>query len=44
MPTPATDRPEVDLSGTDRHTHEDHRRLPEGAPHELVRGHLVVSP
>ena len=44
MPTPATDRPEVDLPEKDRYTHEDYQQLPEGAPYELIRGHLVVSP
>ncbi len=44
MPTPATDRPEVDLPEKDRYTYEDYQQLPEGAPYELIRGHLVVSP
>jgi len=44
MPTPATDRPEVDLPEKDQYTYEDYRQLPEGAPYELIRGHLVMSP
>jgi Uma2 family endonuclease len=44
MPPPATDRPEVDLPEKDRYTYEDYRQLPEGAPYELIRGHLVMSP
>jgi Uma2 family endonuclease len=44
MPTPATDRPEVDLPEKDRYTYEDYQQLPEGAPYELIHGHLVVSP
>jgi len=44
MPTPATDRPEVDLPEKDRYTYEDYQQLPEGAPYELIRGHLVMSP
>jgi Uma2 family endonuclease len=44
MSTPATDRPEVDLPEKDRYTYEDYRQLPEGAPYELIRGHLVMSP
>jgi len=44
MPTPATDRPEVDLSEKDRYTYEDYQQLPEGAPYELIHGHLVMSP
>ncbi|MEF8796175.1 MAG: hypothetical protein V5A48_06970 [Salinivenus sp.] len=44
MPTSATDRPEVDLPDKDRYTYEDYQQLPEGAPYELIRGHLVLSP
>jgi Uma2 family endonuclease len=44
MPTPTTDRPEVDLPEKDRYTYADYRQLPEGAPYELIRGHLVMSP
>ncbi len=38
------DRPEVDLPEKDRYTYEDYQQLPEGAPYELIRGHLVMSP
>ena len=44
MPTPTTDRPEVDLPSKDRYTYEDYQQLPEGAPYELIHGHLVMSP
>jgi len=44
MPAPATDRPEVDLPEKDRYTSADYRQLPEGAPYELLRGDLVVTP
>lgn len=44
MPTPAAEHPEVDLPETDRYTYDDYQRLPEGAPYELIHGHLVVSP
>lgn len=44
MPSPATDRPEVDLPEKDRYTYEDYRQLPEGAPYELIRGRLAMSP
>ena len=44
MPTPATDRPEVDLPEKDRYTYADYQQLPEGAPYELIHGHLVMSP
>ncbi len=44
MTTPATDRPEVDLPEKDRYTYEDYQQLPEGAPYELIHGHLVMSP
>lgn len=44
MPTPATDRPEVDLPEKERYTDEDYQQLPEGAPYELVHGHLVRFP
>ncbi|MFO8100459.1 MAG: Uma2 family endonuclease [Salinibacter sp.] len=43
MPTPAADRPEVDLPTKDRYTYEDYQQLPEGAPYELIHGHLVMS-
>lgn len=44
MSTPATDRPEVDLPEKERYTYADYQQLPEGAPYELIRGHLVMSP
>ena len=44
MPTPATDRPEVDLPQKDRYTYEDYQQFPEGAPYELIRGRLAMSP
>lgn len=44
MPTPATDRPEVDLPDKDWYTYDDYQQLPEGAPYELIRGRLVMSP
>ena len=44
MPSPATDRPEVDLPEKDRYTYEDYQQLPEGAPYELIRGRLAMSP
>ncbi len=44
MPTPTTDRPEVDPPSKDRYTYEDYQQLPEGAPYELIHGHLVMSP
>jgi Uma2 family endonuclease len=44
MSTPATDRPEVDLPEKARYTYADYRQLPEGAPYELIHGHLVTSP
>ena len=44
MPTPAAYRPEVDLPTKDRYTYEDYQQLPEGAPYELIHGHLVMSP
>lgn len=44
MPTPATDRPVVDLPDKDRYTYDDYKKLPEGAPYELIREHLVMSP
>jgi len=44
MPTPATDRPDVDLPEKDRYTYADYQQLPEGAPYELIHGHLVMSP
>ena len=44
MSTPATDQPEVDLPEKEVYTYEEYRQLPEGAPYELVRGDLVMSP
>jgi len=44
MPTPTADRPEIDLPDKDRYTYDDYQQLPEGAPYELVRGQLVMSP
>lgn len=44
MPTSATDRPEVTPPDQDRYTYEDYQKLPEGAPYELLHGHLVLSP
>jgi Uma2 family endonuclease len=44
MPTPTTDRPEIDLPDKDRYTYDDYQQLPEGAPYELINGHLVMSP
>ena len=44
MPTPAADRPEVDLPEKARYTYADYQQLPEGAPYELIHGHLVMSP
>lgn len=34
----------MDLPEKDRYTYEDYRQLPEGAPYELINGHLVMSP
>jgi Uma2 family endonuclease len=44
MPTPTADRPEVDLPLEGQYTYEDYQQLPEGAPYELIHGHLVMSP
>ena len=44
MSTPTADRPEVDLPEKDRYTYADFQQLPEGAPYELIHGHLVTSP
>jgi Uma2 family endonuclease len=44
MAPSATDRPEVDLPEKQRYTYENYQQLPEGAPYELIRGHLVMSP
>ena len=44
MAPSATDRPEVGLPEKDRYTYEDYQQLPEGAPYELIHGHLVMSP
>jgi len=43
MSEPATDRPEVDLPEKDRYTYADYQQLPEGAPYELIHGHLLMS-
>jgi Uma2 family endonuclease len=44
MSTSTADRPEVDLPDKDRYTYDDYRQLPEGAPYELIRGELIMSP
>lgn len=44
MSTSTADRPEVDLPEKDRYTYDDYQQLPEGAPYELIHGHLVMSP
>ena len=44
MSTPTPDRPEVNPPEKDRYTYADYQQLPEGAPYELIRGHLVMSP
>lgn len=44
MPTPTADRPEIDLPEKARYTYDDYQQLPEGAPYELIHGHLVMSP
>lgn len=44
MSTPTADRPDINPTEQDRHTYEDYQQLPEGAPYELIRGHLVMSP
>ncbi len=43
MPRPAADHSEVDLPEKDRYTYADYQQLPEGAPYELIHGHLVKS-
>jgi len=40
MPIRTEDRPEVDLPDTDRYTYDDYQQLSEGAPYELIHGHL----
>ena len=32
------------LQGKERYTYADYAQLPEGAPYELIHGHLVMSP
>jgi Uma2 family endonuclease len=44
MPTSPANRPEVDLPEKETYTYADHQQLPEGAPYELIHGHLVMSP
>ncbi|MFP4229061.1 MAG: Uma2 family endonuclease [Salinivenus sp.] len=44
MPAPLANRPEVDLPSKERYTYDDYQQLPEGAPYELIHGHLVMSP
>lgn len=44
MSTFTADRPEVDLPEKARYTYGDYQKLPEGAPYELIHGHLVMSP
>jgi Uma2 family endonuclease len=44
MSPSAADHSEVDLPEKDRYTYDDYRQLPEGAPYELIRGHLARSP
>jgi Uma2 family endonuclease len=44
MSTSTAGRPEVDLSDKDRYTYDDYQQLPEGAPYELIRGKLLMSP
>lgn len=44
MPNPATRRSELETTEKDRYTYEDYRQLPEGAPYELLGGHLVMAP
>lgn len=44
MPTPTADRAEIDLPEKARYTYDDYQQLPEGAPYELIHGHLVMSP
>jgi len=34
----------VALAEKDRYTYADYQQLPEGAPYELIHGHLVTSP
>ena len=44
MPLSTADQPEVNPTERDRYTVEDYQQLPEGAPYQLIRGHLVMSP
>jgi len=44
MPPSTADRPDVNPAERDSYTVEDYRQLPEGAPYQLIRGHLVMSP
>lgn len=44
MPPSTADRPDVNPTERDRYTYEDYQELPEGAPYQLIRGHLVMSP
>jgi len=44
MPTPTADRPELDRPEKARYTYDDYQQLPEGAPYELINGHLLMSP
>lgn len=44
MPNPATRRSELETTEKDRYTYDDYRQLPEGAPYELLGGHLVIAP
>ncbi len=44
MPTAPTDPTGVDLPEKNRYTYADFQQLPEGAPYELISGHLVMSP
>lgn len=43
-PCPRPPRPELERPEKETYTYEDYRQLPEGAPYELVCGHLVMSP
>ena len=44
MPPSTADRPDINPTERDRYTVEDYQQLPEGAPYQLIRGHLVMSP
>ncbi len=44
MPPSTADRPDVTPTDRDRYTYEDYQELPEGAPYQLIHGHLVMSP